>query len=41
MAKLGTKLWGWARSLVWQLPDKPYPSGHPWHHRHDPSRPRG
>jgi hypothetical protein len=41
MAKLLTGLNRWSRALVRQLPEKPYPSDHPWRHRHDPSRPRG
>lgn len=24
----------WARRLIWQLPDQPYPSGHPWSQHH-------
>ena len=30
-----------ARGLVRHLPARPYPSDHPWRHRHDPARPRG
>jgi hypothetical protein len=29
------------RLLFAQLPERPYPSDHPWEHRHDPARPRG
>jgi hypothetical protein len=24
----------WARGLIWQLPEQPYPSEHPWSQRH-------
>jgi hypothetical protein len=29
------------RLLFWQLPEKPYPSDHPWSLRHDRERTRG
>ncbi len=35
------KLQRLARGLVWQLPQRPYPSNHPWSIHHEPSRPRG
>jgi hypothetical protein len=41
MAKLMTGLNRLSRALVRQLPEKPYPSDHPWELRHDRSRPRG
>ena len=41
MTKLMQGLSRWSRALVRQLPDKPYPSDHPWRDRHDPARPRG
>jgi hypothetical protein len=41
MTKLMRGLSRWSRALVRQLPDKPYPSDHPWRDRHDPARPRG
>ena len=40
MTKLMQGLSRWSRALVRQLPDKPYPSDHPWRDRHDPARPR-
>jgi hypothetical protein len=24
----------WARGLLWQLPEQPYPSEHPWSQHH-------
>jgi hypothetical protein len=30
-----------AGGLVRHLPERPYPSEHPWAVRHDPTRPRG
>jgi hypothetical protein len=24
----------WARGLIWQLPEQPYPSEHPWSQHH-------
>ena len=41
MAKLMTGLQRWSRALVRHLPEKPYPSDHPWRDHHDPARPRG
>jgi len=41
MTKLMQGLNRWSRALIRQLPDKPYPSNHPWELRHDPTRPRG
>jgi hypothetical protein len=35
------RLGSWLRRWTRQLPDKPYPSDHPWRDRHDPERPRG
>ena len=39
MTKLMTGLHRWSRALVRHLPEKPYPSDHPWRDHHDPSRP--
>ena len=41
MTKLMSGLHRWSRALVRHLPDKPYPSDHPWRDHHDPSRPQG
>ena len=41
MTKLIQGLSRLSRALVRQLPDKPYPSDHPWRDHHDPTRPRG
>jgi hypothetical protein len=31
----------WTRHAFRHLPERPFPSDHPWADRHDPSRPRG
>jgi hypothetical protein len=41
MAKVMTRLTHLSRALVRHLPEKPYPSDHPWERRHDRARPRG
>jgi hypothetical protein len=41
MTKLLRGVQHWGRLLFRQLPDHPYPSDHPWAHRHDAGRPRG
>ena len=38
MTKLMTGLHRWSRALVRHLPEKPYPSDHPWRDHHDPTR---
>jgi hypothetical protein len=30
LRKIGRELRWWGRGLVWQLPEEPYPSDHPW-----------
>ena len=39
MTKLMSGLHRWSRALVRHLPEKPYPSDHPWRDHHDPSPP--
>lgn len=34
LRKIGSQLRWWGRGLVWQLPEQPYPSDHPWKLRH-------
>jgi hypothetical protein len=41
MSTLLRGLGRWGRALTRHLPEKPYPSDHPWAEHHDPSRPRG
>lgn len=41
MTKLMSGLHRWSRALVRHLPEKAYPSDHPWRDHHDPTRPRG
>ena len=41
MTKFMSGLQRWSRALVRHLPEKPYPSDHPWRDHHDPARPRG
>jgi hypothetical protein len=41
MASILQRLNRFGRALVRHLPEKPYPSEHPWSQHHDPSRPRG
>jgi hypothetical protein len=41
MAKLMNRVNRLGRALVRHLPEKPYPSEHPWAQHHDRTRPRG
>ena len=41
MANMIHRLNRLGRALVRHLPEKPYPSEHPWEQHHDRSRPRG
>jgi len=41
MEKVKQHLTRLGRALVRHLPEKPYPSEHPWEQHRDPARPRG
>jgi hypothetical protein len=41
MSKIMRGLRSFGRSIARQLPERPYPSDHPWRVRHDAGRPRG
>jgi hypothetical protein len=41
MSKVMQGLQRMSRAMVRHLPEKPYPSDHPWSQHHDRARPRG
>jgi len=41
MSKIIHRLNRWGHALLRQMPDKPYPSEHPWSQHHDRFRQRG